>query len=462
MPGFFYYCIRLMNKKLYIYFLFVNILLSGYYIDLWHNANTVSRLLPVKTIVENGTMCIDQYHEQTIDKALINGHYYSEKAPLPAFIVTPFYYFAYHSGLSKSLKDDDVLFMLGSILIGMIPFVLIVMLIFHSLVKAQWNIYKAMLLSLLLSYSTFVFIYVGTSFSHVMAALWVLLSFIFLKEKKKYMLAGLFTGLAFITEYPTGLILFLWPFLLYLQTKQLKPVVLFYTGVLPSLLVQLGYNYIYTGNPMDMLYNHQAIDFYHDPNTFIGFALPIPEAMWKLLVGFYRGLLFHAPILFLIFWLIGKEVIQSPSTSLKNYVLPLFILSYLLFSSYRVWYGGWCFGPRHFVPVTVLLIYYYAKNLEFKGIKGWMIALLSTTGILYIWLAKITLQYSINADYPNTLTDLLIPAYRDYNFNLNNFMSRFYFTDPKTAAFYWLLLFFIACLFPFYFGFFRKAGANKT
>lgn len=450
-----------MKNKLYIYFLFVNIILSGYYLDIWHNANTVSRLLPVKTLVEDGTWCIDKYHEQTIDKALINGHYYSEKAPLPAFIVTPFYFLAYHSGLSNEMQDDNCLFLLGSILIGMIPFLLIVMLLFHSLVAKQWNIYKAMLVSLLLCYSTFVFIYAGTPFSHVMAALWVLLSFIFLKEKKKYFLAGLFSGFAFLTEYPTGLILLIWPLLLYLQNRKIQELVQFYSGVLPSIIIQLVYNYSFTGNPIDMLYNHQAIDFYHDPNTFIGFALPIPEAMWKLLFGFYRGLFFHAPVLIIIVWLMIKEFVKSPSTTTKNFVFPLFVCSYLLFSSYRVWYGGWCFGPRHFVPITVLLLYYYANDLELKGIKGLMITLLSLMGLFYVWLDKCTLQYSVNADYPNTLTDLLIPAYRNYNFNLNNIMTKYFYTDPKTAAFYWLLIFFVACILPIYSGFFKKETQRK-
>ena len=435
-----------MKKTIYIYFILLNVFLAGYFIDTWHNANTVSRLLPVKTLVENSTWCIDQYHEQTIDKALINGHYYSEKAPLPAFIVLPFYFAAYHTGLTHLMLNDDLLYMLGSLLIGTLPFLFIILLIFHSLLSKGWNIYKAMLITLLLAYSTFIFIYAGTPFSHVMAALWMLLSFIYLDEKKKYAIAGLFAGLAFITEYPTGLILFIWPMLIFLNTRKFSGVFQFYSGTLPCIVIQLIYNYVFTGNALDMLYNHQAIDFYNDPNAIIGFALPIPEAMWKLLFGFYRGLFFHAPILMIIiFWMI-KDLVIKPSETFKNYVFLLFAASYLLFSSYRVWYGGWCFGPRHFVPVAVLLLYYYAYRFTLKGIIGSTTVVLSALGIIYVWMAKCTIQYSINADLKNTLTQNVLPAFHSGNFNPNNILSKLFGTTPQFAAYFWLLFFISACL----------------
>src|SRR5687768_17688327 len=56
--------------------------------------NQGARLSELHAIVLKGTLSIDAYHELTGDKALINGHYYSEKAPavvvmaLPAFSLT--------------------------------------------------------------------------------------------------------------------------------------------------------------------------------------------------------------------------------------------------------------------------------------------------------------------------------------------------------------------------------------
>ena len=209
-----------------------------------------------------------------------------------------------------------------------------------------------------------------------------------------------------------------------------------------------------------MLYNHQAIDFYHDPNTFIGFALPIPEAMWKLLFGFFRGLFFHAPVLIIIaLWMI-RDMVSSPKGTLKNYVFLIFIASYLLFSSYRVWYGGWCFGPRHFVPVAVLLLYYYAAQFDLKGMIGRISLLLIAAGLIYVWMDKCTLQYSINADLKNTLTENILPAFQSGNFNPNNIVSTIGGVDPKTSAFIWLAIYILSCISLFYLA--KKTNKNLS
>ena len=58
--------------------------------------NQGARLAELHAIVLQRTLAIDKYHEVTGDKALIDGHYYSEKAPaivllaLPAFSATVF------------------------------------------------------------------------------------------------------------------------------------------------------------------------------------------------------------------------------------------------------------------------------------------------------------------------------------------------------------------------------------
>jgi hypothetical protein len=427
----------------YLYFAFVLLvtLLTTFYVDLWRNGNTVSRLLPVKTIVEDGTWCIDKYHETTIDKALINGHYYSEKAPLPAWLVTPVYWLLHKAGIHRLMKQDDLLYLTGSVVIACIPFIIIVLLIYHSLHRLNWNIYKAMAISLLLPFSTFTWIYGGTAFSHVMSGMWMILCYIFIRERKQYVMAGFFAGLCFLTEYPTGLLFFIWPLVLLYQTKNIRYPLLFAAGTLPSIAAQLIYNFVFTGNPLDMLYNHQAIDFYNDPNTFIGFALPIPEAMWKLLFGFYRGWFFHAPVLFLFFAFLIKQTIKTPGKMLTDYLLPLVLASYLLFSSYRVWYGGWCFGPRHLVPLTLLLIYHFARYTDLKGIRLYLFYILVFIGVVYCWMAKSTLLYSINAEYKNPLTELILPALFQGAINENNLLTLIFSVPPFIAALVWITLF---------------------
>ena len=51
--------------------------------------NQNSRFDLVRAIVEQGTLRIDAYHENTDDKAFANGHYYSDKAPGLALLAVP-------------------------------------------------------------------------------------------------------------------------------------------------------------------------------------------------------------------------------------------------------------------------------------------------------------------------------------------------------------------------------------
>jgi hypothetical protein len=253
------------------------------------------------------------------------------------------------------------------------------------------------------------------------------------------------------------LILFIWPLVLLYKTRKIKDPFLFGAGVMPSFLFQLWYNYHFTGNAFDMLYNHQAIDFYNDPNTFIGFALPIPEAMWQLLIGVFRGWFTHAPVVLLFILMIIKQTIKTPKMMLFDYLLPLIIASWLLFSSYRVWYGGWCFGPRHFIPLTVLLLYHFAKYMDWKEWKNKVFYAVCITGIIYTWMAKCTLLYSINAEYKFPLVDLLIPSMKNDQFNENNILTLTTGINAGISAFAWLMILFAGCLVLY-----RKSIRRKT
>ena len=54
--------------------------------DAW---NQISRLAALHAVVIRHTIVIDDYQVYTGDKAFINGHYYSEKAPGIAFLALP-------------------------------------------------------------------------------------------------------------------------------------------------------------------------------------------------------------------------------------------------------------------------------------------------------------------------------------------------------------------------------------
>src|SRR5688572_24333220 len=74
--------------------LFVSLFVPFAYFNHSDGWNQGARLAELHAIVLQRTLAIDKYHDITGDKALVGGHYYSEKAPatvlmaLPAFTAT--------------------------------------------------------------------------------------------------------------------------------------------------------------------------------------------------------------------------------------------------------------------------------------------------------------------------------------------------------------------------------------
>src|SRR5947207_11747486 len=64
--------------------------LFGYFVPAatW---NPVSRFDLTRAIVEERTLSIDAYADNTGDRAFANGHWYTEKAPVPSLLAVPAY-----------------------------------------------------------------------------------------------------------------------------------------------------------------------------------------------------------------------------------------------------------------------------------------------------------------------------------------------------------------------------------
>ena len=98
--------------NLFIVFL-ITLAFYGYFIRPL-DANIASRLGLVKAIVEEKSLVIDSYHAgefETIDKAYVNGHYYSDKAPgaslLGALVYLPIY------GLDQPVTIHRIIYYAG-------------------------------------------------------------------------------------------------------------------------------------------------------------------------------------------------------------------------------------------------------------------------------------------------------------------------------------------------------------
>ncbi len=429
----------------YISFFIANLFLATFYIDLWRNDNTTSRVLPLAAYLEQGNFQIDKYEHLTGDKSYVAPHYYTDKAPLPIIISLPFAVLLKRLGIIVATNGSyytPSLYAIGGFICGSVVFALIILITFKMLVKnkrAPSCPAHPVLWATLPFYSSFLFVYSGTFFGHLFAGGLLLASYVFI-EKRSYFLSGLFIGLSFLSDYPIALIGLIWGLQIVIQ-KQWKGAFNFALGVLPSIGFILFYNYYFTGNAFTMLYKFVSQDYAFMKEGY-GFALPKPEALWGLLISPYRGVLFYAPILLLFAFLAFKWITKETIHSLKtNYLLLSSILFVLFISSYQMWWGGWCWGPRHLTTITVVWLYAGIKAFHQRKKSIWIAYGLLVIGFIINFLAKSTIAYSAPSDIKFPLLETVMPNLLNGNFNPNNLASLVLGTSPLLASMLFVLLF---------------------
>ncbi len=431
-----------MTKKFVLLFTILNLFLACFHLDIWQNGNTTSRAIAVVAFSESRTLQIDKRQAESVDKSFINGHYYSDKAPLPLFIVIPFFEIVNLFGI-KSENLERTAYLAGDILCGSIPFTLLVVVTFLFIRKEKHPGISPVLLSMLPFYASFIFIYSGTFYAHLLSALFLVIAYVFLREQKKIFWAGFLCGLSFLSEFPTALIIAIWPLQIYLQHRSAKPVLRFLSGVVPSLVLIGLYNYFLTGNMLNTSYKYHAMQEIHSD---YGFSLPKPEALWGLTLSPYRGLLFYTPFLVLFFYGVLKNALtrsfrETVYSFFSHYLILISLVSVLFISGYFEWWGGWCYGPRLIFFIAVLLCFegirYYSSQKNFKPMF-WALMLF---GMACTFMAKSTVVYSVPTEIQNPITGQVIPNFTNGNFNPNNILTMIFGVAPQTANYIWLLAF---------------------
>ncbi|MCC7301992.1 MAG: hypothetical protein IT233_05070 [Bacteroidia bacterium] len=429
-----------MDRKSGIFFVSV-LIVSCWFTDRWiTNANTTSRALTVLSVVESGTFCIDRYHEKTKDKSFVNGHYYSDKAPLPALLTIPFFAVMKWTGLvtdhNGSFFGPEVYY-LGNFICGSLPFALILLGGLRYMKRKKTKLSRGIVLLMLSFFGSFIFIMAGTFFAHMLSALFILHAWLDMEEDQ-YVRAGAFTGAAFLCEYTLLLFIPVWLVHLYLKKKSWRITARFLLGSLPPLLFLMFYNYIFTGSPFEMLYKYHTFQELHQD---YGFALPSLDSLWGLSFSPYRGLFFYAPVL-IIFLAAGLSALRRGNILQRlraEYVVPASLIFFLFIAGYFGWHGGWTYGPRLLFPIAVLLM---VRALPLLSQRTWFpwAASFSFAGILMSLMAKMTHAYSLPTEERNPVVQILWPAVKQGAWNGNDVLSMITGQPSGTTGLVYLLL----------------------
>ncbi len=393
-------------------FILMVLLLSSWHLDQSNNANIISRAATVAAVVEQGTFQIDRFEHLTGDKALVNGHYYSEKAPLPALIVVPFHWILHNTGLIATSAPDHInldLLRLGGLICGSVPFALIALLCWRRLRQGETHV-EPSLLVLLTFFGSFLFVYSGSFYGHLPGALFLLLAFIALREEH-YLATGAWAGCAVLCEYTMVIFPLCWIIGLFWnsireRSGHWRPVLRIIFGGLPFALGLLLYDQLLFGSAFDLGYDH--VVGYRPENGSVSSAVQW-EALWGLSFSPYRGLFPHMPLLLLavIAALIdaGRAHFRHPT----HIMIPV-VVTFLFISSVGMWWGGWAFGPRHLTGTAVLLAYTTLPYLAGQRWSRVAVLIVGPIGICYVFAAKFTLWYAFPSGIADPLRTLIIPA----------------------------------------------------
>jgi hypothetical protein len=364
--------------------------------------NESSRFDLVRSLVERGRLDIDPYHINTEDKAFRNGHYYSDKAPGAALLAVPIYA-AYHGWLrftgaplpravpesvlrgarpeappakgeriflNASLRRAIYLCNLSTnVLAGTALGVLFFLVLARSAMSAS----RALVFTAALSLGTPVFAYSTMFFGHVLAGSALFAAFALLGpffegdpaarwRARRLLAAGVLLGLAVLCELPTALgvaALLGYAVARLPRGARARGLAWLALGMAPPLLALAGYQLAAFGSPLSTGYDHLADPTFAEGmgRGLLGVSWPRPAALWGMLVGRSRGLLYLSPVLLLAFVGLVRGVrrhAERREAALAATVVAAFLL---MSAGYYMWWGGAALGPRHVVPALAFLCF---------------------------------------------------------------------------------------------------------
>lgn len=437
----------------------------------FHFGTPPSRLNLLHSLVVHGTFRIDAYHHNTPDKAVSQGHYYSDKAPgtvvvaLPAFALCAFALrlagialdsetgwfvsswvacagslaviaalggVALFAWLCRWAPPRAALIVTAAVFLGAAPLPYATLMFSHSLVVgllaiALWAIQRQteaeMLVwdqpravrDLVVGEGTAVSAHTASSSEcrapKLEGGFWAQRVRQWLDAGRWDLLAGFVCGWALASEYTAGLVV-TGIGLLVLRMGWERGV-RFALGAIPPLLMIPAYSWVCLGDPFTLPYSHQAMF----PKMQEGlYAIKWPDATtaYHLLIGPTRGLFFWSP--FLLMAGVGYCLLiqRSPAWFWATYALAMIQVIVISGRTWD-WQAGHTLGPRYLAPILPLLALPCVLAVKRLPRLGAALAVLSVLMVTLATLTDATPNYAIH----NPLTELHLPLLMQGEFSPN-------------------------------------------
>ena len=361
---------RTYRKDALVIFLLLAFFFAFFYQDGAWNGN--SRFGLIFASVQERRLSIDHYYNEegtkTGDLSTYNGHYYSDKAIGPAVIGAIFYApISWAQHIFHHPSQETVKVILTFLVIGL-PSAIAGSLMYILCLYLSRSRIRSYVITLAITLGTLYLPYSVTFFSHQLTSSLLFSAFFiifFLKEshgktKGGYLfLIGLLLGWAFISEYPSAvIILALGIYYFYAVRKEqsgrrVRAILLPLLGGLIPVLLQLVYNRVCFGSFFSLGYSNLDNQYFSSSMSqgVMGIHWPSLSALYYMTLHPAMGLFWESPVLILAVFGAIRMFHQKQYRS-EAFLAIGIILSYMIMiSGYYMWWGGYALGPRHLIPI---------------------------------------------------------------------------------------------------------------
>jgi hypothetical protein len=411
--------------------------------------NPVSRFNLTRAIVEGATLQVDQYITSTGDRSLVNGRWYSDKAPVIAFLAVPPYaviratqvlrgahpdYKAYSTPKIPAArvipnKAFTQALYVCSLATSGVAGVAIGLLLFELLRRrTTWR--TAFVASTIAILGSPLLPYATSLYGHVPAAALILAALVCLDPRgsrprgatpsaRRIRIAGACFALAAGTEYLPAVaivLVSLWFLLKLPRSDKLRGALNLGAGaVVPAVLVAT-YQTVVFGAPWKTGYSYEERPEFaagHEIGI-LGVHLPHWDGALGLTFGERRGLFYIAPVLLLGLILTVRYVARRKDWTVGAGLLVLGSL-FFMNAGYYMWWGGASAGPRHLIPGLAFLSIGLVPVLRSK--RRWLRWLGGTLAVISVAnCVAITLVGIEPPEFADILRSWVWPRLRDARF----------------------------------------------
>ena len=371
------------------------------------NPNNATRLFAAFSIVERGDATIDRYQSLTIDKAQFGDHYYMDKAPGMTLMAVPFVWSA--AKVTGDRTDALVIdvanprlmhFMairlriavaLGAALLTAFAAVLLLDLATGITGSPAAGVYAALGYAL----GSIIWGWSETMLGHApVAALLLIATWAIwrgtngageLTRWRYPLMAGLALGWAVVIEFQAalgGVAIAGWALW---RTRGVawpargRVLAMAVGAGLVAVLPLFAYNLFAFGTVFRLGYQG-VVGFNGMQQGLFGLTYPKPGALFGILFGVRRGLLWVSPVIMLGAVGLAQMICTRETRDLGMLAAVVIAIVLMVNASYVYWDGGASIGPRHSVPAIPFLAIGLAVLWARAG-RGWRIALVAVLAL---------------------------------------------------------------------------------